>query len=324
MATMKTLWVSLALLSVLLVAVQGQRDCTPADFTILHPESPIYSVLEQNVSLRAFIPDTTIILYKGLETTTPNRINCAVSKCSLDTNSGELTFHNFQPSNASNYTMLFTKGVDPTCVYRFALVKAVAPSLSETQLNYTIDKDSGELSLQPMVSPGIPPAEVHWYLNDQNISVGNTFTFDSPPVASDRGIYTANISNLAGSASLSYTITVRFDPIITLEITETTATDYIIHCRAIAYPQIETIELFEIRPDGTLLNLHLEAGATSTTSNQLSSNLDYEGTATFAGTENCPKNYRCRVSTSYSNGINNTGTCLTSKYTCTHAYLLKF
>ncbi|XP_019852445.1 PREDICTED: contactin-1a-like [Amphimedon queenslandica] len=144
------------------------------------------------------------------------------------------------------------------------------------------------------------------------IRIFQSFTFDSPPVASDRGMYTANISNLAGSANLSYTITVRFDPIITLEITQTGITDYKICCRAIAYPQIETIELFEIRSDGTLRNLHVNAGATSTTSNQLSSNFDYEGTATFAGTDNCPKNYRCKVSTSYSNGMNNTGTCLTT------------
>ena len=45
-------------------------------------------------------------------------------------------------------------------------------------------------------------------MENQNISVGNTFTFESA-MASDRGVYTANISNLAGSASLSYTIKVN-------------------------------------------------------------------------------------------------------------------
>ena len=97
-----------------------------------------------------------------------------------------------------------------------------------------------------------------------------------------------------------------------MEISQTGPSSYDISCRAIVHPQIQNINLFEIRPDGSLMNLH--ANVQSSTSNQISSNLDYEGTITYSGTDNCPKNYRCMVNTSYSSGTNNTGTCLTSKY----------
>ena len=106
----------------------GITPCVPANFTTPPPESPtIYSIPGQNASLTAFISDTTMLLYRGLDVDSNNEIDCGVSsnsKCTLDQNTGKLTFINFQTSNASNYTINFASGINPICLYRFTLVEA--------------------------------------------------------------------------------------------------------------------------------------------------------------------------------------------------------
>lgn len=134
-----------------------------------------------------------------------------------------------------------------------------------------------------------------------------------------------HVAIMLSCTDVNYTIIIQFisfththtfsavDPIITLAVDSTGPTDYRISCSAIAHPQINDIKLFEIRPDGSLLDLQVSF----TNTNQISSNLDFDGSAVYSGSENCPKNYRCRVSTNYSNRSKSIGTCLTSKCTCT-------
>ena len=79
-----------------------------------------------------------MLLYKGLDTASQNRIDCSVnSRCTLDQNSGELTFHDFQPSNASNYTISYNQGISTLCLYRFALEVAGKFILSYTIMGRT-------------------------------------------------------------------------------------------------------------------------------------------------------------------------------------------
>ena len=75
-----------------------------------------------------------MLLYKGPNTAIENIIDCSVnSRCTLDQNSGKLTFHDFQPSNASNYTIRYNNGINTHCLYKFALEVA-----GEFILSYTI------------------------------------------------------------------------------------------------------------------------------------------------------------------------------------------
>jgi hypothetical protein len=225
-----------------------------------------------------------------------SNIDCmSESFCNLDADSGNLTFFNFQNDTSGIYQLDYAVpfGIGTRCYVNFQLIQAIPPQLSETQQMRNINLNQG-LMLLPSVSLGLPAGQVSWFKDGQNISTGNSYNI-SQATSLDRGRYIANISNIADTASVEYTVTVNFPPLVTLTATNQTDLPSVttIICSAIAYPEIQSIELFQlINNREERLNV-----SNSSTNPQLQSDLSYKETLMLNVSDE-PSVYRCRVKNS--------------------------
>src|SRR4030095_15581128 len=112
----------------------------------------------------------------------------------------QLTLNGVQPANNGNYTVVITNTAGSVTSAVAVLTVLVAPAITGAPANPTIfDGDPASFTVS---ATGTAPLSYQWRKDGNNIAGANAATYTIPAAhASDEGLYSAVVTNPAGTAT---------------------------------------------------------------------------------------------------------------------------